>query len=298
MADIRDDRFIPIVKADGAHALETFLAREPVGPAEPMERGAHRGRPVSRFSALAAALVVAAALAPALASAPASAPTIPAYGSGIVSVSGSTDANFSLADGGTYYLGLATDDASSFVDAQVLYNGTLAAALNESGSGATLVSLAAGNYTLALRGHGRAAVAWDFTDGSVQNFPDNRSVLAFLRPASPRLDIVVSMGNAQEIHLRVFDDRLLPVADTNVTASGSVAVDLPSGRSSAAYIEASVVTGAPVGVFGLAWSSPVPATPGPDLASQILAAVLWIAVPVAIVFLVFLALQRRRARGL
>ncbi len=270
------------------------MAREPVAPAEPMTQ--RRGGPaIGRVLALAAVLLVTAA---ALSTAPARAPTVPAYGFGAVSVDGSSAANFSLPDGGTYYLGIATDSASSYVDARILFNGTLEAELNATGSDSALVSLAAGNYTLDLQGKGRAAVAWDFTDGSVQNFPDNRSVLGFLRPSTSHVDVVVSLGNAGEIHLTVLDDRLLPAADLNVTASGPVAVDLPAGRSSAAYLAAAVVTGSPGGVFGLAWSSPAPPAPAPDLGAQILAAFLWIAVPIAVVLLVFLALQRRRDRRL
>lgn len=238
---------------------------------------------------LATALVVLAALA-----IPARAAPVPGYGAGIFAVDGASVATFSLADGGTYYLGVATDDPSSSVHAKVSYNGTLAAEINASGSAANLVSLAPGGYSIALEGHGRAALGWDFTDGTVQNFPDNAKVTAFLRPASPRLLVTVSLGNAQEIHLEVYDDHLLPVASTNVTTSGGVSVDLPSTRATAAYLVASVVLGNPQGVFGLAWSSPSPAAPGSGLGSQLLVAGLWVGVPIVIVLFLILAVRRRR----
>jgi hypothetical protein len=221
------------------------------------------------------------------------APVRSGYGAGLFSVDGASNTTFSLSEGGTYYLGVATDDGSGYVNASVVYNETLAAQLNESGSAASLVSLGPGNYSIALQGQGRAALGWDFTDGSVQNFPDNETVVAFLRPASAHIEIVVSLGNAREIHIEVYDDRLLPVTGTNVTASGSVSVDLPAARDSSAYLIASVVSGSP-GVFGLAWSSPAPAPPASDVGAQILGAVLWIAVPVLLALLLFVALGRRR----
>jgi len=220
-------------------------------------------------------------------------PVTSGYGAGLFSVDGASNATFSLAEGGTYYLGVATDDSSSHVNATVVYNQTLAAQLNESGSAASLVSLAPGNYSIELEGQGRAALGWDFTDGSVQDFPDHETVVAFLRPASAHLDIVVSLGNAQAIHLEVYDDRLLPVTAANVTTSGSMSVELPASRDSSAYLIAWVVSGSP-GVFGLAWSSPAPVPLAPDPVAQILGAVLWIAVPVLIALLVFVALGRRR----
>jgi len=192
---------------------------------------------------------------------------------------------------------VATGDSSSFVNASVTHNGTLAAEVNATGSSAILVSLGPGAYSIALDGRGRAALGWDFTDGSVQNFPDNESVVAFLRPASAQVHIVVSLGNAQEIHLEAYDDRLLPVATMNVTTSGAVSVNLPATHATAAYLVASVVTGNPKGVFGLAWSSPSPPLPGRDLGTQIFVAVLWIAVPVLIALLLLVALRRRRRGG-
>ncbi len=277
-----------------APAQETFLARERVASprlSRLMRTAPDRVRaPVLSAAACLLALAVAVS---GLANPVRGLPTS-GYGAGIFTVDGSTNTTLSLSEGGTYYLGVATDDASSYVNATLTYGGTPEAQINKSGSAATLVSLAPGNYSIDLEGHGRAALGWDFTDGSVQNFPDNETIVAFLRPASAHVEIVVSLGNAQEIALEVYDDRLLPVTSTNVVASGPVGVDLPASRDTSAYLVARVVTGDLAGVFGLAWSSPSPAPAAPDLGSQILVAFLWIAVPVVIALLLFLALGRRR----
>lgn len=219
------------------------------------------------------------------------------YGTEVLAVNGSAATNVSLAEGGVYYLIVATDSGSSYVDARISYNASLVAQLNESGSAATLVSLAGGSYVMDLSGNGRAALGWDFTNGSVQAFPDNETVSGFLRPASAHIDVVVSMGDAQEIHLEVYDDRLLPVMETNVTTSRTLGVDLPESRGTFAFLRASVVSGNPQGAFGLAWSSPSPQTAGPDLGSQILTVFLWIAVPVVLALLAFVVLRRRRNRS-
>jgi len=214
----------------------------------------------------------------------------------VFAVNGSASANFTLADGGTYSLIVATDDGSAYVDANLSFGGSLAAELNDTGSASTVVSLAAGNYSLGLRGHGRAALGRDLAAGDVHTFPDNATVTGFLRPASAHVNVTVALGDAQEIHLEVYDDRLLPVTETNVTSSGTVAVDLPASRATSALLVAWVMTGNPQGLFGLAWSSPPVPPLGPDLASQLLTVALWIAVPVVVALLGILLLRRRRDR--
>lgn len=244
----------------------------------------------------AGAILLAAALLAASLPHRARAQTASGYGAGVFAVNGTASATFFLADGGTYSVVVATDDVSSYVDARISFNGSLAAELNESGSAATRVSLAPGNYSLALSGHGRAALGWDFPNGSVQGFPDNESATGFLRPASAHVDVFVSMGDAQEIHLEVYDDRLLPVTETNVTASGTVSADLPAARATAAFLLAWVVTGNPHGLFGLAWSSPPPPGRVSDPGALVLLALLWIGVPIVLAVIAFLLLRRRGRR--
>lgn len=242
------------------------------------------------------AALLAAALLAAVMPAPVRAAVTSGYGAGVFQVDGSFQTTIALAEGGTYYLIVAADNASTSVWARIYYNTTtLVADLNESGPAAALVSLPPGNYAFVLLGHGRAALGWDFTNGSVQDFPDNETVTGFLRPSSGHVEVVVSLGNAQTIHLEVYDDRLLPVAEANVTTSGAVPVDLPAAHATSAFLVASVLSGAPQGVFGLAWTSPSPAAPPPDLLSQLLPVVLWIGVPVVLALLAF-ALLRRRSR--
>ena len=242
-------------------------------------------------------MVLFAALIPAIGCSPSGrAAMTPGYGAGVFAVDGSSNVSFSLAEGGAYYLLVATDDGSASVDANLTLGGVLAATLNGTGDASVVVSLAAGNYSLGLRGRGRAALGWDMTNGSLRTFPDNRTVAGFLRPASAHVDIAVTLGDAQKISVVVYDDRLLPAAVTNVTASGSVAVDLPSDRASSALLVAGVVTGNPQGLFGLAWSSPSASAPRPDGASQLLIAGLWIAVPVVLALIGFLLLSRRGRR--
>ncbi|HYM39920.1 MAG TPA: hypothetical protein VEY12_07235 [Thermoplasmata archaeon] len=255
-------------------------------PLPPSGRGRHL--------VVAAAVLLAATLVLGALPAPAHAQPAPELGTGIFVVNGASNATFSLAGGGTYFLVVATDDASSFVDARVTYNGSPAAQTNGSGSAASMVSLAGGNYAITLTGHGRAALGWDFTSGSIQTFPDNATMSAFLRPASAHIDLTVSLESAQAIRLAVYDDRLLPVSQANVTTSSVVSVDLPASHATSAFLVASAVAGNGNGVFALAWSSPAPPAPGPGMASQILVVVAWIGVPVVVGLLGFLVLRRRR----
>jgi hypothetical protein len=295
MADMEQGGFIPIVKPSMGPRPETFLAPRRVLTSTSAQPMMITPRHLRKAAALAAASFLAAVLIMAAPTASVRGQALPGYGAGIFAVDGASNSTFSIAAGGTYYLGVATDDSSSYVAANVTHNGALAAEVNASGPSAILVSLGPGNYSIALEGYGRAALGWDFTGESVQNFPDNESVVAFLRPASAHIQIVVSLGNAQEIQLQAYDDRLLPVTSTNVTRSGAVNVDLPATHATAAYLVASVVTGNPEGVFGLAWSSPLP--PGPGLGTQIFIAGLWIGVPVVIALLLLVALRRRRRGG-
>ncbi len=247
-----------------------------------------------RATAAVSATLLLAALLAALAPAPVRAQVPSGYGAGVFEVEGSSRTTIALAVGGTYYLIVAADNSSTYVWARIYYNTTtLEATLNESGPAAALVSLAPGNYSLVLVGHGRAALGWDFTDGSVQDFPDNVTATGFLRPASGHVEVVVSLGNAQEIHLEVYDDHLLPVTDANVTASGAVPVDLPAAHATSALLVARVVIGEPQGVFGLAWTSVPLSAPAPDLLSQLLPVAFWIGVPVVLALLAFVLLRRR-----
>jgi len=224
------------------------------------------------------------------------APTVRAgltgMGIGILSVDGSLQENVTLPVGGNYYLTIATDDASSFVNASVTYNGSVLAQDNRSLGMSTLVSLPAGDYSIALSGRGRAALGWDFTNGSAKNFPDNQTLVAFLAPSGPRIQVDVSMGDAQEIALRLYDDGLVAAGNATVTASGPVDFVLPGLRDSVAYLVATVATGNPNGLFGLAWSSG-PLHPPLDFTAWPLF-LLWILVPVALAAVVLVLLHRRR----
>lgn len=215
-------------------------------------------------------------------------------GIGILSVDGTFQENVTLPFGGNYYLTVATDDISSYVDASVVFNGTVLAQDNRSLSASTLVSLPAGDYSIALSGHGRAALGWDFTNGSARNFPDNQTLVAFLSPAGPRIRVEVSMGDAQEIELHLYDDGLVAAGNATMTASGPVDFVLPPFRESIAYLAAKVISGNPGGLFGLAWSSG-PLNPPLDFTAWPLF-LLWIVVPVAVAAVV-LVLRHRGRRG-
>ena len=250
-----------------------------------------RARPRSSL-ALAAALLALVLLA---------VPQVPAaragagLGAGIFSVDGHFAANVTLPSGGNYELSVATDDAASFVNASVSYNGSLLAQDNRSGSGSTPVSLPAGNYSVVLLGRGRAALGWDFPDGDQQTFFDNQTLVAFLRPSGPRLHVDVSLGDASGIALRVYDDGLLAAGNATVTASGSVDFVLPEARASFAYLVATVTAGNPSGLYGLAWSA-APLNAPLDLAAWPFL-LLWIFVPVAIAATGFVLLHRRGGRA-
>ena len=230
------------------------------------------------------------------AQAPAAAASASGLGIGILTVDGALQENVTLPSAGIYHLGVATDDASSYVNASVTYNGSLLAQDNRSGTGASLVSLPAGNYTISLRGRGRAALAWDFTNGTLQAFPDGQTLVAFLLPSGPRLRVAVALGDAASVALTVYDARMLRVGNATATSDGSLDFLLPSAPA-AAYLVARVTAGNPNGLFGLSWSSE-PLNP-PLVLPWWLVAVLWILVPVALATLVFLLLHRRRVgRGL
>ena len=165
---------------------------------------------------------------------------------------------------------------------------------NASFSSSTFASLPAGNYSLSLVGHGRAALGWDFTNGAVENFPDNETLVAFLAPSGPGVQVYVSRGNAQTIELSMYGDDLLPVGNATASADGSVTFVLPPSAASVAYLVARVTAGAPNGIYGLSWTSG-PLNPPLDFTAWPLF-LLWILVPVAVAFGIFVLLQRRRAR--
>lgn len=230
----------------------------------------------------------------AAAEAPAAAAPVTGVGVGILAVDGSLQENLTLPVAGIYHLGVATDSASSFVNASVTYNGNLLAQDNRSGTGSTVVSLPAGNYTISLAGHGRAALAWDFTDGSLQAFPDGQALVAFLRPSGPRLRVTVGLGDATALALAVYDADMVLVGNVTVSASASFDFVLPSARADVAYLVAAVTAGNPNGLFGLSWTA-APLQP-PLALPWWLVALLWILVPVAVAVLVFLLVHRTRAR--
>ncbi len=215
-------------------------------------------------------------------------------GAGIFYVDGTMAQNVSLPLGGTYYLSVATDSGAAFVNATLTYNGTLMAEQNTSSRSSTFASLPAGDYSLALAGHGRAALGWDFTNGAVQDFPDNASLVAFLAPSGPKVVVYVSRGNAQTLALSVYSDNLLPVANATVSSDGPVTFILPASSSSVAYLVARVTAGAPNGIYGLSWTSG-PVNSPLDFTTWPLFLV-WIVVPVAVTLVVFVVLQRRRMR--
>lgn len=240
-----------------------------------------------------AAAVALAALLLLVPQAPAVAAQSGGVGVGIFYVAGSSSENVSLPSGGTYYLTLAPD-ASSFVNVSLRYNGSLMAQDNQTRGISTPVSLPAGNYSLSMSGHGRAALGWDFTDGALQEFPDNQTLVAFLVPSSPSLNVNVVLGDAQSIALRVYDDTLHEAGNATVTASRTMGFTLPATSDRIAYIVASVTAGLPNGRFGLSWSSPSPSAPI-DLTAWPWF-LLWILVPVAVVLVLSILRHGRGSR--
>ncbi len=216
-------------------------------------------------------------------------------GTGIFLVDGPATRNLTLTRVGTYYLGVGTNDSSSSVGASLYYNASLLAQENGSVAAFNVVSLPAGNYSLALHGSGRAALAWDFTNGSFQAFPDNESLVAFLTPQGPEVNVSVSMGDAQRISLGVYDASLRLVANFTASANGNVTVNLPAGRSRAAYLAATVDVGNPAGLFGLSWTSQASAPPPLDFFAWPLF-LLWIVVPIVIAAVVLAIRGQRRRR--
>ena len=214
-------------------------------------------------------------------------------GAGIFSVDGGLVQNLTLRQGGTYYLTVATDASSDFVNASLTYNGSLMAQENATSSTSTFASLPAANYTLTVAGHGRAALGWDFTNGTVEDFPDNATHVAFLAPLGPKVDVYVSRGNAQALALTLYDHDLLPVGNATATADGPVTFLLPTTAASVAYLVAQVTAGAPNGIYGLSWTSG-PVNPPIDFTAWPWF-LLWILVPVAVALAVFVFLHRRRA---
>lgn len=254
-------------------------------------RGPRRLRAAAVLAVLLACLLVAAAQAPAVAAQPSG------VGIGVLPVDGSASEELTLQLAGTYYLAVATDDAASYVNATLIsttYNGSLAAQVNGSLTASTFVSLIDGNYTLSLRGLGRAALGWDFTNGTTQDFPDNQTLAAYLNPSGPRLQVNVALGDARSLAVHVYDAALIAVGNATVNASGPVNFLLPSSRASFVYLVVTVTAGTPNGLFGLSWTSsplnaPIDFTAWPWF-------LLWILVPVGIAFVAFVIVHRRRAR--
>jgi hypothetical protein len=216
-------------------------------------------------------------------------------GAGIFSVDGSLVQNLSLPLGGTYYLSVAADSPSAFVNASLTYNGSLLAQENASSPSSNFASLPAGDYSLSLAGHGRAALGWDFTNGEVKDFPDNATLVAFLAPSGPKIEVTVSRGDAQTLELTMYGADLLPVGNASPAGDGPVTFVLPSSAARVAYLVARVTAGLPNGLYGLSWTSG-PVNPPLDFTTWPLFLV-WILVPVGVALVVFVLLQRRRGRG-
>lgn len=215
-------------------------------------------------------------------------------GAGIFSVDGSLAEDLALPVGGTYYLSVASDSSADFVNASLSYNGSILATLNSTFPSTTFASLPAGNYTLTLAGHGRAALGWDFTNGAVEDFPENATLVAFLAPlAGPKVDVFVSRGNAQTLALTIYGDDLLPAGNATVTSDGPVTFVLPAAAASVAYLVVQVTAGTPNGIYGLSWTAG-PVNPPIDFTAWPWF-LLWILVPVAVAFVAFVLLHRRRA---
>ncbi len=264
------------------------MAVEPVGSgvSVPGRRGS------ARAVAAGVALLVAALLLAGVSIPPARATT--SMGTGILSVDGETTLNFTLLPEGTYYLVVAADGPGAYMNASLTYNGSLLAQENATVRGATFASLPAGAYSLSVAGHGRAALAWDFTNGVQQNFPANESLVAFLNPSGPRIRIDVSRADVAAVGFSLFDDALRPVGNATLAADGQATFDLDPSHASAAVLVVRPSGGNPSGVYGLAWTSG-PTNPPLDFTSWPLF-LLWILVPVAIALVVFVLVQRRSRR--
>ncbi len=247
-----------------------------------------------RDLALALVAVGAAVLLLAGSQAPTVRASVTGLGIGILSVDGTFRENVTLPVSGNYYLTIATDDGTSYVNASVAFNGSVLAQDNRSLGASTQVSLPAGNYTVSLAGHGRAALGWDFTNGSIQEFPDNATLVAFLAPSGERVHVAVALGDATNVSLHLYDDGLRLVGNASVTASGTVDFILPTQSDSVAYLTATVVAGTPNGRYGLSWTSgplnpPIDFTAWPWF-------LLWILVPMAVAAVVVVLLHRQRGR--
>lgn len=225
---------------------------------------------------------------------PAHAGATTGIGVGILPVDGVASTNVPSLPGGTYYLVVATDGSSAYVNASLTYNGSLLAQENATVRGAAFASLPGGNYSLSLVGRGRAALAWDFTNGAQQSFSAGKALVAFLNPSGPRIRIAVSMGDAASLGLSLFDDALLPAGNATFSSDGSATFDLDPAHSGAAVLVVRPTSGNPNGIYGLSWSSG-PTSPPLDFTAFPLFLV-WILVPVGIAFVVFVLVQRRSHR--
>jgi len=270
------------------------LAEEPVRNAEVASPVARGGTRRIGAGAVVALLLISVAVLPIGLPAPPAKAAASGLGNGILSVDGVILESVSLLQGRTYYLTVATDSASTYVNASLTYNGSLLAQENASLTGSTFASLPAGDYSLSLAGHGRAALGWDFTNGAVHTFPDNATLVAFLNPSGPRVQIAVSRGDAQTVQISLYDGGLLPVGNATVSSDGTLTFDLPPARAGVAYLVAQASGGNPSGMYGLSWTSGL-VNPPLDFTAWPLF-LLWILVPVAVAFLIFVALHRRGRR--
>lgn len=253
-----------------------------------MTPGASPGRAAVALAAAAVALALLL-----MTQAPAARADVPWTGIGVLRVYGTFQENVSL-PGGAYYLTLAGYDATSYVNATLSSNGTVFAQDNRTGQASTPVSLPAGNYSIALAGRGRAALGWDFTNGSATNFPADHILVAFLTPEAPRLHIDVSLGDALDVFLHLYDADLIEAGNATLATSSGVDFILPTSRTSVALLVAAATGSPPGGLFGLAWSSG-PVNPPIDFTAWPWF-LLWILVPVAVAFAVFVLLHRRGPR--
>lgn len=266
------------------------MADRPVGTAvgAPQSRslGVARGPALGAF-VLALALILLPVFAP-------RARATAGIGVGVLPVDGRYSTNLTALPGGTYYLVVATDAASAFVNASLAFNGSVLAQENATIRGATFASLPAGNYSLSLAGRGRAALAWDFTNGAQQSFSAGEPLVAFLNPSGPRVQLSVSRGDASALDLSLFDDTLQPAGTATASSDGPVTFDLNPAHESAAILVVRPTAANPNGLYGLSWSSGPTSAPL-DFTSWPLF-LLWIVVPVGFAFVVFVLVQRRSRR--
>ncbi len=172
-------------------------------------------------------------------------------------VSGAANFTFQLTEG-TYYLGMASDGMGITLEANLTQGAQTVAEKQVLYWGARRLGLLAGEFQLALSGHGSVIIASDAQQPGSYQFAGFSLASFFLLPQQRTLDIAVLAQGGPTAKVDVLDGLMSSVLSSPPSGE-SLIVTLPVARDGFAYV---VVSASAAVVEGtLRWQSYAPSSP-------------------------------------